>query len=282
MARGTSTGGYTVGEVARLLGLPAAQIRSYVRANFLSPRRGRRGEYRFSLQDLVLVRTAKGLADRIPARRVRRALRKLKARLPSGRPLTGIRITAEGEDVVVREGESRWEADSGQGLLDFEVAELASRLAPLARRAAEAARNSEEPLAAEDWYNLACDLEPCDLDQARDAYRRALELEPEYPEARLNLGRLLHEAGHPDAAEAHYRMALKARPGDATASFNLGVALEDMNRIGEAIRAYEQALASDPDSADAHFNVARLYEREGRKASAFRHLKAYRALIRGR
>ena len=45
-----------------------------------------------------------------------------------------------GDDVVVREGRAAWEADSGQRLLDFEVAEIAAQLAPLARRAAEAAR----------------------------------------------------------------------------------------------------------------------------------------------
>ena len=58
------------------------------------------------------------------------------------------------------------------------------------------------------------------------------------------------------------------------------MALEDLGRAEEAIGAYEQALAFDPGSADAHFNAARLYERAGRKATAFRHLKAYRALTR--
>src|SRR5438309_1433473 len=65
--------GYTTEEVARLLGLSPAQIRSYTRAGFLSPSpsRAARGELRFSFQDLVLLRAAKGLmAARIPAARV--------------------------------------------------------------------------------------------------------------------------------------------------------------------------------------------------------------------
>ena len=53
--------GYSTKDVAALLGLSAAQVRSYVRAGFLSPRQGPRGEYYFSFQDLVLLRTAKGL-----------------------------------------------------------------------------------------------------------------------------------------------------------------------------------------------------------------------------
>ena len=78
-------------------------VRSYARAGFLEPDRGSRGEYRFSFQDLVLLRTAKGLmAARIAPRKVRRALVKLKRQLPTGRPLSGVQIIAEGERIVVR------------------------------------------------------------------------------------------------------------------------------------------------------------------------------------
>ena len=44
-----------------MLDLSVEQLRSLVRAGFLEARRGTRGEYRFSFQDLVLLRTAKGL-----------------------------------------------------------------------------------------------------------------------------------------------------------------------------------------------------------------------------
>ena len=75
MERAESSGGYSTKDVANLLGLSVEQVRSYVRAGFLSPRQGPRGEYSFSFQDLVLLRTAKGLlAARVPRRRVRIAL----------------------------------------------------------------------------------------------------------------------------------------------------------------------------------------------------------------
>ncbi len=272
--------GLSAREAAQLLELSLTEVRAYVRAGFLEPERGPRGSYRFSFQDLVLLRTAKALATRIPARRVRRALRRLKAQLPSGRSLTGVRISVEGEDVVVRDGHAAWKPDSGQGVLVFDVAELATRVAPLARRAAEAARSAEEHLTADEWYRVGFDLEPHDLEGARDAYRRTLELDPHHVDAHVNLGRLLHEAGHPEAAATHYRQALALRPKDSTAAFNLGVALEDERRPADAIRAYEEALAADPSNTDAHFNVARLLERAGRKAAAIRHLNAYWRLTR--
>jgi tetratricopeptide (TPR) repeat protein len=268
-------------EAAKLLDLTPAKVRAYVRAGFLDPARGPRGAYRFSFQDIVVLRTAKALAEHIPARRVRRALRRLKSQLPSGRPLTGVRISIDGDDVVVRDGATAWKPESGQGVLDFDVADLATKAAPFVRRATGAAQRAEDDLTAEEWLHVGLDLEPHDLDRARDAYRRALELDPSLADAHVNLGRLLHEAGHVEAAATHYRQALALRPRDSTAAFNLGVALEDQGQAAEAVRAYESAVGADASNADAHFNLAQLMERAGRKAAAIRHLKAYRQLTRG-
>jgi DNA-binding transcriptional MerR regulator len=273
--------GLSAREAAQLVELSPAQVRAYVRAGFIDPGRGPGNSYRFSFQDLVLLRTAKALAERVPARRVRRALRRLKAQLPSGRPLSAVRISLEGDNVVVHDGAAAWEPATGQGVIDFDVAELSTRVAPLVRRAAEAARSADKALTAKEWFDVAFELEPHDLDNARDAYRRVLELDPHHADAHVNLGRLLHEAGHLEAAATHYRQALALRPRDSTAAFNLGVALEDQQRHADAIRAYETAIGADGTNADAHFNLARLLERAGRKAAAIRHLNAYRRLTRG-
>jgi tetratricopeptide (TPR) repeat protein len=273
--------GYGVREVSKILGLSASQLRSYVRAGFIAPQRGARGEYRFSFQDLLLLRTAAGLvAAHIPARRVRRALGRLREQLPAGRSLTGMHIAAEGSRIVVSEGATRWQAESGQGLFDFGSGDAAATPSPPAE--AGRAPRLEPPLAAgpDDSYEWACELEDTEPEQAVAAYRRALELEPGHAGALVNLGRMLHAAGDPAAAEAHYRKALAARPDDDTALFNLGVALEDLGRSEEALAAYEKAVAVDPSCADAHYNAARLCQALGRAAEALRHLKAYRQLLR--
>src|SRR5262245_43469715 len=265
--------GYTSREVARLLGLPVGRIRGFVRSEFLSPDRGTRGELRFSFSDLVLLRAAKELIDqRIPSRRVRAALQRLKRDLPTDRPLSALSIAAEGGRIVVRDGGRRWNPESGQQLFAFDVSELAERVAPLARRRAEDAMRSTASPTAEDWYELGCELEAGDPEKARDAYRRAIELDPGYADAHTNLGRLLHEAGQVAAAGAHYRRALAARPDDVTAAFNLAVALEDEGRTEEAVSAYQRVLGEDPRFADAHYNLARLYEHLGREVAAVRHL----------
>jgi tetratricopeptide (TPR) repeat protein len=263
--------GYGASEVARMLGLSVGQVRSYVRAGFLAPSRGPRGALRFSFSDLVLLRAAQGLVcARIPSRRVKRALRRLRSQLPEGRNLRDVHIRAEGDRIVVGDGARRWTPEDGQVLFDFGTAELARRIAPLARRAANAS--------ADDFYERGCDLEEADPRAAREAYAKALDLDPDHAEAHVNLGRLLHESKDPAGAADHYRRALARRGDDATAAFNLGVALEDMGRRAEAISAYQLAIAADPRCADAHYNLSRLYEHLGQGAPALRHLRTYRAL----
>jgi tetratricopeptide (TPR) repeat protein len=281
--------GYPTRDVARILGLPEAEVRRFARVlrqaqderGFVSPRRDRRNALRFSFQDLVLLKAAAGLVRaRVPAARVRRALVSLKAQLPEGRSLATVRIASDGAAVTVRDGGTAWRPDTGKVVFDFDVRTLAEQVAPLARVAGDAA-SADEGEDAEALYAWACDLEATSPAEAEAVYRRALAREPSHPGANLNLGRLLHEAGDLGAAEAHYRRALEAPEQRAIAAFDLGVVLEDSGRDADAAEAYRVALAADPSLADAHFNLSRLLERSGRREDALRHLGTYRRLVRG-
>jgi tetratricopeptide (TPR) repeat protein len=187
----------------------------------------------------------------------------------------------------VREGGKRWNPESGQRLLDFDVATLAEAAAPLAPRLVrqavvrEAADGPEGALSADDWFQLGCELEATSPEEAAGVYRRALVLDHRHQDALLNLGRLQHVAGELGEAEACYRRVLAISPGEPVAAYNLGVALEDRGRLGDAAAAYEAALAADPTNADACYNLAGVYERMGRGGEAVRWLKEYRRLRAG-
>lgn len=282
---------FSAREVATVLGLSASRLRSYLRSGFVSPERRGDGKLTFSFQDLVLLRKAEGLvSERIPPRRVRDAFRKLRERLPEGASLTGVRVAAEGREVVVDDGEIRWTPGSGQVVFDFDRAakpndaNTGTTVTPLApaRAAAAAAKAKVEDggLSARDLYERGCALEETTPDEASSYYRRALAKDPRLADAHVNLGRLLHESGEIHAALVHYRTALAERPNDATATFNLGVALEDLGLHAEAVDLYERAIKSEPTNADAHYNLARLLEQLGRPEIAIRHLLIYRQLTR--
>ena len=58
---------FSTGEVAKILNLPNHRIRSFVRAGFVAPARGEKKALRFSFQDLLFLKTAKGLLDKNPS-----------------------------------------------------------------------------------------------------------------------------------------------------------------------------------------------------------------------
>ena len=275
--------GFSTREVARLLRVTPARVRALVYAGFVTPGRGPGRRYRYSFQDVVVLRAARDLVvSRIPASRIARIVGRLRAELPGGRSLASLRIAADGSQVVVRDGGETWEPESGQLLLDFTVAELVVRAVPLARRAAAAARERGDRMTAEDWFALGYELEATELDEAIRAYREAVRLDPGHADAHVNLGRLLHERGAVAAAARHYRQAAALRPGDATAAYDLGVALQDLGRLEEAAEVYGTAIELEPGHADTYFNLSAVYERLGQAALAIRHLKTYRQLVTGR
>ena len=270
---------FTLRRVQAMLGLSRTVVSGLISAGFVVPTRGPRNEHRFTFQDLMLLRTAYALqASKIPPRKILRSLARLKATLPETLPLTGLRITAIGADVAVRDRNGHWAADSGQLLMDFEVAPAqgGNSVAFLEHRPAEPAPGDD----ADSWFARAEALEASDPRAAERAYQDALARRPEFTDAYLNLGAMWCEAGRADEAVELYEHALALCPPSALVFYNRAVALEDLQRPSEAIASYERALELDPALADAHYNIGRLQEVLGDARGALRHFSAYRRLQR--
>ncbi|MEM7079108.1 MAG: tetratricopeptide repeat protein [Pseudomonadota bacterium] len=267
--------GYTTKQVAELLEMNTDQVRHYVRRKLVTPGRGPRGEFRFSFQDVVLLRTAKGLLDNnVTTRKAYRALVKLKDDLEQVKSLASVRIYADGSSVVVRDDTQIWEVESGQATLDFAVQEIADNVAEIDRRHAHAQRRAGD-LDTDEWYNLGLDLEELEPEKAPDAYKQAIRLDPKNADAHVNLGRLYQIKGDLKLAKRHYELALTARPQHELAFYNLGTVFDELDEIEKAADFYEQALGIP----DAHYNLARIRELQGDEVSALRHMRHYRELL---
>jgi tetratricopeptide (TPR) repeat protein len=277
---------YTIRSIQEMLGLSRGVIAGMIAAGFVAPGRGPRNEYRFTFQDVVLLRTAAELqAARIAPRRILQALRRLREKLPAELPFAGLRISAVGNDVTVKEGGSQWQAESGQLVMDFQFAPARGTVTYLQRPAAVSAAAQRAAAAADAVdaaFALGEALESTDRRAAEAAYRRVLALDPDHADAYLNLGALLCEARRCREAVALYDEALRRKPGEALLHFNRAVALEDQGRPMEALAAYNASLQLQPDLADAHYNAARLHEQLGDAKNAVRHFSAYRRLERRR
>jgi len=267
-------------DIERTLGLSRHAVRRYVELGFVKPARTKRGALQFSFQDLIVLRTARALSNsKVAPTKIRRALQKLRRDLPNEIPLSGLQVTAEGDEVVVREGKARREVDTGQYVLAFDVAVSDGHLAVMERPSARV-RNDSDDNANEDWLAAALELEATDSRAAIEAYRRALKQDPESSAAWINLGRLLHEQGQHAEAQATYRQGLAQCSTAECLYFNLGVLLEDVDQPEVAIEMYLRAVELDPDFADAHYNLARLFEQQRKPQHAIRHYANYRRLMR--
>ena len=268
---------FSTHEVAKILGLPDSKIRSCARAALLTPTRGPDGRLRWSFQDLLLLKTTRGLLEaRVSARRIRRMLASLRRQLPGDQALSSVSIYADGRRAIAWDGTARWQPDSGQFLFSFDAQAVAAPPPP--PRPAGVAPAEPPARSAEEWFDLGCELEAASPDEACHAYEQALALDPRLADAHVNLGRLCHAGRDTAGAESHYRAAIQHAPGDAIAHFNLAGLLEETGRAAEAVAAYQRALAADPEFADAHYNLGLLLDSLGRRTAAMTHLRAARRL----
>lgn len=271
---------YSVQDVERVLRLSRSTIRGLVQAGFVNPERGNRREYRFSFQDMIVMRTARALIEaKVPRKRIRNSLEDLREHLPEAMPLSGLSICAVGDRVVVRDGKHRWQADNGQYLLGLDVVQENGVLQMVERRQSDSPNPPSRT--AEQWFDEALKLEDADVRAARKAYEQAVRLDPRHVASWINWGRLLHEHGSTDEAERIYRRAVDQCGPDPLLLFNQGVLLEDLGNTGAALRAYQAALEEDPGLADCHYNLARLYQLLDQPQHAIRHYGQYRRLVTG-
>src|SRR5688572_10022056 len=200
---------YSTSEVAELLGLSPARVRSLMRSGVVTPQRSDAGRPTFTFQDLVLLRTAKGLIDaKVPARRITKALQALASQLPTDRPLSAERVQIDGDRVIVRDSANSWEPESKQTVLDFSIRELGQKVAPLARESVQRALRAAST--AEDFFTAAVESEEIGATaDAETGYRDTIAADPAHVAAHINLGRLRHAAKALDEAERLYRRALE-------------------------------------------------------------------------
>lgn len=108
-------------------------------------------------------------------------------------------------------------------------------------------------------------------DEALTLFERYHRMVPGDGLALAHIGSCLSAMGRFGEAEGYFRRAL-AGADDPLTHFNLGLLLVITGRVDEGIREYERALASDPMLSDARVNLATALARRGRLDRAAREL----------
>ncbi len=260
---------YTRSEAERIVGVTGRQLRYWERLHLIRPL-ARWGERFYSFADLVALETIKRLTGRrVPARRLRRAIAALEQELGATPvPIEKLQIQASGRQVAVLPpgpGTCPIEPLTGQFLLHFDTRELARKVHRMVSRTAE------------EWFEfaLACDSQAETVSEAVVAYRRVLELAPNWVEAHINLGVALYQLCELDEARQAFLNALALDPQNSITHFNLGCVLDELGQPDESIKHLEEAVRLAPNHADAHFNLALAYEKRRERRRARDHWALY-------
>jgi len=105
------------------------------------------------------------------------------------------------------------------------------------------------------------------FDAARSSYRRAIELDPQYPEARQRLGDIEYQYGRVRSALDLYREEEKIDP-TSQLYVNMGLIYTKLGKVDSARMAYDRAVALDSTDANAHMMYGQFLEETGNLEAA--------------
>lgn len=109
---------------------------------------------------------------------------------------------------------------------------------------------------------------PANLNKAIESQRKLATERPQDPAVLNDLGNLLVLADQPTQAEEAYRKALELDPDKVTALFNLALLQQQRGERREALSLYKKAVSLQPNHAWAHYQIGTLYESWGEDSKA--------------
>ena len=259
---------YSLPQLTRILGIRRDRLRAWMRAGLIRPVEV---VHRLAYFDFRQVTSAKALcalsAAGVPTHRLRQSLEQLRAVFPHlVDPIAQLELLA-GDHLLAVELEGQLAEPHGQLLFDFREHPETEVVAFTPFEAHAAAEELyEEAFAAEERGETA---------KAAEIYQRLLLREGPQPELCFNLGNALYAAGQREAARERFRQAVELDPEYVEAWNNLGNALSETGQRESAIEAFERALELDPHYSDAHFNLAETLTELGHRDQARPHWQTY-------
>jgi tetratricopeptide (TPR) repeat protein len=180
-------------------------------------------------------------------------------------------VVRETIDTLPESGQAHWKA----GRLFQRLHKDAEALQAFERAAAFRTLASESRLheALARLYLSAPDLE-----RSREAFSRAVRVDPNNPDLHRQLGDVLRKLGRQDAALLEFLTAALINPQDAAAHVGAGQTLLDEGRHAAAVTAFKQAVALKPGDIEARYGLVTALMRSGEVEAGTRELDVYRRL----
>ena len=121
-------------------------------------------------------------------------------------------------------------------------------------------------------------LEQQDLTVAVEEFQRGLELDPDNPSLRHQLGTALFMMGDPAGAMTEFQRVVRTTPDYYPSYYGMGVVLQEIGRHDEAIRAFTTAYEARPDDVAVRVRLAQSLRQTGDPAASLGHYDAVLAI----
>ncbi len=136
------------------------------------------------------------------------------------------------------------------------------------------------PTCADCYYNIGyAHAQKKEWAQAEAAYRKAVEIKPDYAEAWTGLSNVLNQQGKADEALAASEKAAAAGGGagggNANALYNQGVILWNQSKFAEAKDKFAEAVTADPNYAEAYYRLGMAHVNLGEMDAAVTAFEGY-------
>ena len=118
-----------------------------------------------------------------------------------------------------------------------------------------------------------CMLETSDNLGAIEAFQTAIQLNKTFQAAWGNLGNALQKEGRLEEAMQAQKKVLKLDPDNPIAYMNIGNIYRDLGKLDQAVESTLQSLKLKPDNPDANMSLGRIYRLLGRSDQALSCLK---------
>jgi tetratricopeptide (TPR) repeat protein len=253
---------------ARILAISPERIRYWVKRKLVKPAAVRGRHYQFTFEDLLMMRLAKEL---LPNRRrleaVARCFQRV-GRMLDARPVTAVKLFEEDGHILVRDGAVTFEAETGQMRFDFHGGPASQMI-----------KQAEAPVRLRRLVDAASGLEEANPPRAAQLYREYLQYRPSDVAVHRRLSAMFERIGDAGSALRHLDAAVVLEPNNAEFHFDLGVLCRKIQNLERAAASFSRALECEPDLLEAHLHLAQIYEQQGSKREAMRHLSAAHRLI---
>lgn len=113
-----------------------------------------------------------------------------------------------------------------------------------------------------------------DLERAREAFGRAVAIDPDFAAAHIYFGDLLLDLGEPEEADRQYSRALELAPGSPWALLGRARVAMAAGALDTARERLRKAIAAKPDFREAHSSLAQVARRLGDQEQAQIHMWA--------